>query len=192
MSAYAICEKYLPQQPWMYGADELTDRSEKISGQRNRPREPSPHRRRVALHLHRHRQVRGKAACAALPPPSSSRRGRPQGHDHWRKGEKLKNASAPRPVSSWKSCSMPRCFWSCGSRCARAGLTTMPACAPSVTSKQFYPAVPRPPSMRPRRLPSVLPPTRRPPSPVMRASIRRFLDQPAGLSCTATTGAKPA
>ncbi len=27
---YAICEKYLPQQPWMYGADELTDRSEKF------------------------------------------------------------------------------------------------------------------------------------------------------------------
>ena len=25
---YAICEKYLPQQPWMYGVDELTDRSE--------------------------------------------------------------------------------------------------------------------------------------------------------------------
>lgn len=27
---YAICEKYLPQQPWMYGEDELTDRSEKF------------------------------------------------------------------------------------------------------------------------------------------------------------------
>lgn len=27
---FAICEKYLPQQPWWYGADELTDRSEKF------------------------------------------------------------------------------------------------------------------------------------------------------------------
>jgi GTPase len=26
----AVCEKYLPQQPWMYGEDELTDRSEKF------------------------------------------------------------------------------------------------------------------------------------------------------------------
>jgi GTP-binding protein Era len=27
---FAICEKYLPEQPWWYGADELTDRSEKF------------------------------------------------------------------------------------------------------------------------------------------------------------------
>lgn len=27
---FGICEKYLPVQPWMYGADELTDRSEKF------------------------------------------------------------------------------------------------------------------------------------------------------------------
>jgi GTP-binding protein Era len=27
---FGICEKYLPQQPWMHGADELTDRSEKF------------------------------------------------------------------------------------------------------------------------------------------------------------------
>ena len=27
---YAICAKYLPQQPWFYSADELTDRSEKF------------------------------------------------------------------------------------------------------------------------------------------------------------------
>jgi GTP-binding protein Era len=27
---FGICEKYLPEQPWMYGADELTDRSEKF------------------------------------------------------------------------------------------------------------------------------------------------------------------
>jgi GTP-binding protein Era len=26
----AICQKYLPEQPWMYGADELTDRSERF------------------------------------------------------------------------------------------------------------------------------------------------------------------
>jgi GTPase len=26
----AVCEKYLPEQPWMYAADELTDRSEKF------------------------------------------------------------------------------------------------------------------------------------------------------------------
>jgi GTPase len=26
----AVCEKYLPEQPWMYGEDELTDRSEKF------------------------------------------------------------------------------------------------------------------------------------------------------------------
>jgi GTP-binding protein Era len=27
---FAICEKYLPEQPWFYSADELTDRSEKF------------------------------------------------------------------------------------------------------------------------------------------------------------------
>ncbi|GAB3470187.1 GTPase Era [Polaromonas eurypsychrophila] len=27
---FGICEKYLPPQPWMYGADELTDRSERF------------------------------------------------------------------------------------------------------------------------------------------------------------------
>ena len=27
---FAICEKYLPEQPWWHGADELTDRSEKF------------------------------------------------------------------------------------------------------------------------------------------------------------------
>jgi GTP-binding protein Era len=27
---FAICQKYLPQQPWWYGEDELTDRSEKF------------------------------------------------------------------------------------------------------------------------------------------------------------------
>ena len=27
---FAICEKYLPQQPWWYGPDELTDRTEKF------------------------------------------------------------------------------------------------------------------------------------------------------------------
>ena len=27
---FAICEKYLPEQPWWYGPDELTDRSEKF------------------------------------------------------------------------------------------------------------------------------------------------------------------
>jgi GTP-binding protein Era len=27
---FGICEKYLPEQPWMYGEDELTDRSEKF------------------------------------------------------------------------------------------------------------------------------------------------------------------
>jgi GTPase len=27
---FAICEKYLPEQPWWYGAEELTDRSEKF------------------------------------------------------------------------------------------------------------------------------------------------------------------
>lgn len=27
---YAICEKYLPEQPWMYDAEELTDRSERF------------------------------------------------------------------------------------------------------------------------------------------------------------------
>ncbi len=27
---FGICEKYLPQQPWMYGADELTDRSDRF------------------------------------------------------------------------------------------------------------------------------------------------------------------
>ncbi|HSV36823.1 MAG TPA: GTPase Era [Ramlibacter sp.] len=27
---FAICEKFLPEQPWWYGADELTDRSEKF------------------------------------------------------------------------------------------------------------------------------------------------------------------
>ena len=27
---FGICDKYLPQQPWMHGADELTDRSEKF------------------------------------------------------------------------------------------------------------------------------------------------------------------
>src|SRR5690348_18113519 len=27
---FAICEKYLPEQPWWYGEDELTDRSEKF------------------------------------------------------------------------------------------------------------------------------------------------------------------
>jgi GTPase len=27
---FAICEKYLPQQPWWYGPDELTDRSERF------------------------------------------------------------------------------------------------------------------------------------------------------------------
>jgi GTPase len=27
---FAVCEKYLPEQPWWYGADELTDRSEKF------------------------------------------------------------------------------------------------------------------------------------------------------------------
>jgi hypothetical protein len=26
----AICQKYLPEQPWMYGADDLTDRSERF------------------------------------------------------------------------------------------------------------------------------------------------------------------
>jgi len=27
---FSICEKYLPEQPWMYGADELTDRSDRF------------------------------------------------------------------------------------------------------------------------------------------------------------------
>ena len=27
---FGICDKYLPEQPWMYGADELTDRSERF------------------------------------------------------------------------------------------------------------------------------------------------------------------
>jgi GTP-binding protein Era len=27
---FGICEKYLPQQPWMYDAEELTDKSEKF------------------------------------------------------------------------------------------------------------------------------------------------------------------
>ena len=27
---FGICEKYLPVQPWMYGADELTDRSDRF------------------------------------------------------------------------------------------------------------------------------------------------------------------
>ena len=27
---FGICEKYLPEQPWMYGADELTDRSDRF------------------------------------------------------------------------------------------------------------------------------------------------------------------
>ena len=27
---FPICEKYLPEQPWLYGADELTDRSERF------------------------------------------------------------------------------------------------------------------------------------------------------------------
>jgi GTPase len=27
---FTICEKYLPQQPWMHDPDELTDRSERF------------------------------------------------------------------------------------------------------------------------------------------------------------------
>jgi hypothetical protein len=49
------------------------------------------------------------------------------------KGERLKRIGT-EARRSWKSCWMPRCSWSCGSRCALAGPTTKPACAPSATS----------------------------------------------------------
>jgi hypothetical protein len=44
-------------------------------------------------------------------------------------GASASSASAARRGRSWKSCWTPRSSWSCGSRCARAGPTTKPACA---------------------------------------------------------------
>ena len=62
---FGICEKYLPEQPWWYGEDELTDRSEKFLASETGARKAvPPHRRRAALHLDRgDRQVRGRAAA---------------------------------------------------------------------------------------------------------------------------------
>ena len=54
-----ICQRFLPEQAWWYAEDELTDRSEKIPGQRTGTRKTvPPDRRRVALHIHRgHRPI---------------------------------------------------------------------------------------------------------------------------------------
>ena len=57
---YGICEKYRPEQDWMFDADELTDRSERFMAAEMVREAVPPDRRRTALHLDRHdRQVRG-------------------------------------------------------------------------------------------------------------------------------------
>ena len=77
---FGICEKYLPEQPWWYGAGRAHRPQREIPGRRNGAREAvPPDRRRAALHLDRgDRQVRGRAQPqaqahgAASPPPSWS------------------------------------------------------------------------------------------------------------------------
>jgi GTP-binding protein Era len=89
---FGICEKYLPEQPWWYAEDELTDRSEKFLARDRARKAVSLHGRRAALHLHRgHRQVRRRAqqAAQALGAHCRHHRGRarrPQGHGDWRQG----------------------------------------------------------------------------------------------------------
>ena len=87
---FGICEKYLPEQPWMYDADELTDRSERfMAAEIVREKlfrltgDELPYTSTVIIDKFEEegnlrsdrRHHRGRAR-------------RPQGHDHWREGRK--------------------------------------------------------------------------------------------------------
>ncbi len=74
-----ICAPYLPQQPWFYGADELTDRSEKfLASETVREKlfrftgDELPYTSTVVIDKFDEEPSPSLAASCALPPPSSS------------------------------------------------------------------------------------------------------------------------
>jgi GTP-binding protein Era len=76
---YGICAKYLPQQPWFYGEDELTDRSEKfLASETVREKlfrftgDELPYTSTVVIDKFEEEPSPKFGASCALPPPSWS------------------------------------------------------------------------------------------------------------------------
>jgi GTP-binding protein Era len=75
---FGICEKYLPEQPWWYGEDELTDRSEKfLASEIVREKlfrftgDELPYTSTVVIDKFEEEKARPhKSRWCALPPPS--------------------------------------------------------------------------------------------------------------------------
>ena len=160
------CEPYLPEQPWFYDEDALTDRSERFLASEIDPREAvPPDRRRAALHLDRRdRQVRGRGRPAPHRRHHRRRARRAQGHGHRRRrraAEAHRHRGARRSSSS---CWTPRSSSSSGSRCARAGPTTRSTCAATATSERPGRAASRRALGRRRRPATRWPPCARPPA----------------------------
>ena len=151
----AICEKYLPEQPWLYDADALTDRSEQLPRRRDRAREAvPPDRRRAALHLHRGRSTSSRKSPAPSTAHGQDRRHhrrrarRPQGDGHRRQGERLKRigTEARQELEKLIDCQgVPRAL---GQGALAAGPTTRRACAASAMSERQAAASPAPRARR--------------------------------------------
>jgi GTPase Era involved in 16S rRNA processing len=128
---YGICAKYLPQQPWFYGEDELTDRSEKfLASETLREKlfrftgDELPYTSTVVIDKFEEEPSkfgRFMRVAATIVVERDGHKAMVIGQ-----GASASSASPPKPARSWKSCSTPRCSWKSGSRSSPAGPTTRP------------------------------------------------------------------
>jgi hypothetical protein len=132
-----IVEPYLPEQPWLYEEDALTDRSERfLAGELIREKlfrltgDELPYNCTVVIDKFEEEQ----RTSAASPPRSSSSAMRTRAWSS-AKVANASSASAARRARSWSGCGAPRSSSSCGSRCARAGPTTKRTCAAMATNE---------------------------------------------------------
>jgi GTP-binding protein Era len=106
---FGICEKYLPEQPWAYGEDELTDRSERfLASEIVREKQfrftgdELPYTSTVVIDKFEDEFGRNKSRLARIA--CHHRRGarRPQGDGDRRRKASGSNASAPKRARNWQ------------------------------------------------------------------------------------------
>ena len=129
-------KKYLPENPPMFGEDDITDRSEKfLAAEIVREKvfrfvgDELPYTSTVLIEQF---EVEGnlRRVFAAILVERDTHKSMVIGN----KGARLKD-SLPRRVSIWSVCSVARCIWKFGSRSNPAGLITKPVCAHTATNK---------------------------------------------------------
>ncbi len=141
---FVICERFLPLQPWLYAADELTDRSERfLASEMVREKlfrltgDELPYTSTVVID--KFEEEAGRKGQKRLVKMLRRSWSSVTGTRPWLSATRASasSVSAPRRGLNWNPCSTPRSSSSCGSRFAPDGRTTKRGCAVLVTTNRL-------------------------------------------------------